>query len=78
MGRPAHREVVRPVLPQARLVPLVIVVPVDPVEPVDPVDQVDPVVVVVVVVVTEDRPETVDRVRPAEIVMIEIGRRARR
>jgi hypothetical protein len=78
MGRPAHREVVRPVLPQARLVPLVIVVPV---VPVDPVDQVDPVVVVVVVlvtVVTEDRPETVDRVRPAEIVMIEIGRRARR
>jgi hypothetical protein len=74
MGRPAHREVVRPVLPQARLVPLVIVVPVDPV------DQVDPVVVVVVLVtvVTEDRPETVDRVRPAEIVMIEIGRRARR
>jgi len=32
----------------------------------------------VVVVVTGDRPETVDRVRPAEIVMIEIGRRARR
>jgi hypothetical protein len=73
MGRPAHREVVRPVLPQARLVPLVIVVPVDPVDPVVVV-----VVVVVVTVVTEDRPETVDRVRPAEIVMIEIGRRARR
>jgi hypothetical protein len=74
MGRPARREVVHPVLPQARLVPLVIVVPVDPVDPV----VAAAAAAAVAAVVTEDRPETVDRVRPAEIVMIEIGRRARR
>ena len=66
--RPAPRAVGPPALQQVRLVrlvPLVVVIVVL-------------AAVVVTVVVSGDRLETEDRVRPAEIVMIEIGRRARR
>lgn len=63
MRRPARRVVVRPDRLEARLVPLVTAAR---------------VVVVVVVVTVVARRETVDRGRPAEIVMTGIGRRARR
>jgi len=63
MRRPARRVVVRPDRLEARLVPLVTAAR---------------VVVVVVVVTVVARRETADRVRRAEIVMIGIGRRARR
>jgi len=68
--RPALREV-------ARLVRRVTAV--DPVVPLAAVTVVDPVVqlAVVTVVATGGRREIADRVRPAEIVTIEIDRRAR-
>lgn len=83
MRRPALREVARLVRrvtaadPVARLVRRVTAV--DPVVHLAAVTVVDPVVplAAVTVVATVGRREIADRVRPAEIVTIEIDRRAR-
>jgi len=80
--RPALREVarlVRRVTAVDPVVPLAAVTVVDPVVQLAVVTVVDPVVqlAVVTVVATGGRREIADRVRPAEIVTIEIDRRAR-